>query len=65
MTALKLFLGAADVAAVERAVEHVRTLVRRAQRYTTKAESRAGQDANHALHDAEKEIERALKALRG
>ncbi len=51
---------ATDTAA---AVDKARLAVRRAQRYTTKAESKAGQEANRALHEAEAALDEALKKL--
>jgi hypothetical protein len=48
-----LFIDHAQAVGLTKQVERVRAAVRRARRYTTKAESRTGQEANVALHEAE------------
>lgn len=60
---MSLFLDHRDVQNVREGVERVRVLVRKAKRYTTKAESRTGQEAHRALHDAEQELDKLLKRL--
>lgn len=60
-----LFLDHVAAAEVSAALERVRVLVRHASRYTTKCESKGGMDAHRALHEAEEEIEKALKRVAG
>jgi hypothetical protein len=59
-----LFIDHAQAAGLTKQVERVRASVRRARRYTTKAESRTGQEANVALHEAEQILDAVLKSLR-
>ncbi len=61
---LPLFVDRQDAVLVTSELESARVAVRRAKRYTTKAESAAGQDAHRALHEAEVAIARALATLR-
>jgi len=61
---MSLFLDHAVARDTAEALENIRVLIRRAKRYTTKCESRGGMDANSALHEAEVEVDRALRALR-
>lgn len=60
---MALFLDHQAVADVAAAVDKARIAVRRARRYTTKAESPAGQEANHALHEAETALDEVLRKL--
>lgn len=59
-----LFLDHAQTIDLAERLEHARVAVRHARRYTTKAESRAGQAANASLHEAEKVLDTALAMLR-
>lgn len=61
MTAL--FIDHATAASTAEMLQRVRVCIRKARRWTTKAESRGGQEANRALHEAETDIDRALAAL--
>lgn len=63
MTSPALFVDHAAGSEIAKVIDRARSLVRRAKRCTTKAESRAGQDAHRSLHDAEHEIDRALRLL--
>jgi hypothetical protein len=58
-----LFLDPATIHEIDESLERVRVLIRRAERWTTKAESKGGMEAHRALHDAEEEIKKAIKAL--
>jgi hypothetical protein len=60
-----LFVDHAGVATLVEQLEVARVAVRRAKRYTTKAESPTGQDAHRALHEAETVLDAALKKLEG
>ena len=59
-----LFVDRQQAALITSELETARKAVRRAKRYTTKAESETGQDAHRALHEAEVAIARALVSLR-
>lgn len=59
-----LFLGHAELTLVFDQIEAARLAVRRARRYSTKLESRAGQQCNKDLFDAEQALDEALGKLR-
>lgn len=63
-TTLPLFVDRQHAVLITSELEAARKAVRRAKRYTTKAESETGQDAHRALHEAEVAIARALATLR-
>ena len=58
-----LFLDHGVVTEVTVDLEKARVAVRRAKRYTTKAESLGGIAAHRALHEAELALDAALKKL--
>lgn len=59
-----LFLDHSQSTGILEHVEKARLAVRKAKRYTTKAESRHGKDAHQSLHDAEKLLDTILTMLR-
>ena len=62
---MPLFIDSKTAQAVLDALEQLRVRIRRAQRATTYLVSRAGQEANVALHEAEKIAEQAKKLVGG
>lgn len=60
-----LFLDHAKIQDLEAKVEKARALVRRAERFTTKSESKTGMDAHRSLHEAENLIDQVLAILKG
>jgi hypothetical protein len=60
-----LFLGHPQILELQEKAERARALVRRAERFTTKSESKTGMDAHRSLHEAEGLIDQVLTILKG
>jgi hypothetical protein len=63
ITQSSLFLDSVSARDASEEVLSALTAVRAAKRWTCKAESKAGMEANGQLHDAEAALERALKSM--
>lgn len=61
---MPLFLQHDELKLLYDQIEEVRLAVRRARRYTTKLESKQGQECNRVLYDAEQGLDQALLKLR-